>query len=355
MAKDDQDIPINSDGCKDSFLKKEDPTFQVVAEKQFPEVLNNAFEGHKIEEETERQRIDGNDLEFLKMYGEKNVKRSLKSGKEKEKKIDNMSKIEKINHERLQLIRFILFKQINDGCFGENVKAIIPAKHEELNRGNDLIIEFFDPEQGKTFSMVVGIVFYGDIIENRLEFIRGSIKRGIMERIIYFKTTREEKNDYQERLRKDALEKRKLQNKMEFDDLFLSTRGIPKVVLGFDNHTLVGMLNVWSSENGEAKLKNNILTKMLIMQEILEQVKAFKGLTAKISGASEENKKGILKEYDEILNMVTDMANEKLERMKPDIKPKIERFLKQERVLQCILKILTSKKFLEGSYTTEEQ
>jgi len=348
---DGQDLRRNSD----PHTAKQDPTYQRVADKESPKVLHSAFENHKIEEETERERIKSDDPEFLKLYGPKNIKNIVKPVNPGTK-LDNMPKVDKANYEKAQMARLMLFKQINGGWLGESVKAIIPAKKEELSRGIDLIIEFFDPEKNKTFSFVIDIVFEDDPnFASKLTTIRESIKKTILERVVYFKTTKKEvRNDYQDRLRKDAMELRKKQSEYGNEEIFLRVKGIPRFVFGIDNNTFAGMLRIWDSEDGENHLKNNLITRMLFLQEILTQIGPFTQITERFFNSNIETQREILNKYDEVLKAITDIEKANLEGMDPELRTRIEKFLREERVLHIISKIVTSRQFLEGVYSTNK-
>ncbi len=350
MTKDKQDLPLNGD----PHIAKQDPTYQRVADKESLDVIDNAFKAHRIEEETERERIKSNDPEFLKLYGPKNIKEVVKFLKP-EIKLDNMPKADKTDKEKDQMIRLMLFKQINGGWLGENVKAMIPAKQEESNRGIDLIVEFFDPEKNKTFSFVIDVVFENDAeFASKLTTIRESIKKTVLERVLCFKTTRDVKNDYQDRLRKDAAEQKKTQIKYGNEEIFLRAKGIPRFVVGIDNNTFAGMLRIWDREDGENHLKNNLITRMLFLQEILTQITPFMQITERFFNLNLETQREILDKYEEVLKAITDIEKTNLEKMSPELRAKIEKFLRGERVLRLISKIVTSRQFLEGVYSTNK-
>jgi hypothetical protein len=355
MAKtqDQQDIPSGGNPT----IEKEDPTFQKIAEKEYREVLDKAFVEHQIEEKTAKQRINEKDPEFLRLYGEKNINNDLKADKAKygDIRIQNMPIADKTRYEKNELIRLILFEQINNGWFGENVKALIPAKHEELNRNIDLIVEFFDPEKKETSSIIIDVTFYGDEeLGRKLFIIREGIRKEVLEKVVYFKTTREEKNDYQDRLRKDAFKQRSAQKKFENEKIFLSVKGMPRFIMGFDDATLAALLNVWGGEGGEDKLKKNVC-KLLFTHEILEQIPAFKALVKKFFNSNTEIQKEILNKYDKVFEVIGTIEKTKLDKMTPGRQQTVIGFLQREKTLQNILRIIKSKQFVEGLYTTDKE
>ena len=351
--QDQEDIPSSGN----PIAEKNDPTFQKIAEREYKEVLDKAFTEHQIEEKTAKQRINEKDPEFLKLYGEKNINNDLKADKVKHKdiKIQNMPIADKIKYEKNELIRFILFEQINNGWFGENVKALIPTKHEELNRNIDLIVEFFDPEKKETFSMVIDVTFFGDEeLGKKLSIIRDGIKKEVLEKVIYFKTTREEKSDYQDRLRKDAFKQRSAQKKFENENIFLSVKGMPRFIIGFDNVTLMAILNIWSSKDNENRLKKHV-SKILFTHEILEQIPVFETLAKRFFSLNTEIQREILNKYNKVFETINIIEKTELDKMTPDRQQEVKKFLQKEETLQNILKIIRSKQFLEGQYTTDKK